>query len=171
MRPERSGVEEGSVLVMVLMAIAALLILGGALSALSLTEGLIARNQEQDAKLYYIAEAGIEAGVAALGCARDHESPLSGCLGGGGYSVQIVPAPGLPENHPYHEHIPQRLLEGQRLVVSEGSLKGRFMVMAVIVEAGENGAGALPGEFDEGHEESDVEEGVVIAEWINPWRL
>lgn len=170
MQPGRSGAEKGAVLVIVLMVIAVLLILGGALSALSLTEGLISRNQEQDAKLYYITEAGIEAGVAALGCSCDYVGPLSGCLGGGGYSVQIVPAPGLPEDHPYHEHIPQRLPEGQRLVISEGSLKGRFMVMAVIVEAGLNEEGALPGGFDGGHEESDVE-GVVIAEWINPWRL
>lgn len=171
MYPERSGIEKGSALVIVLIVTSALLILGGALTALSLSEQLIAHNQEQDAKLYYITEAGIEAGVAALGCSRDYEGPLSGCLGGGGYSVQIVPAPGLPGNHPYHEHIPQRIPEGQRLVIAEGGLKGRFMVMAVIVEAGPNGEeGVFPGGFEELPEESDVE-GVVIAEWINPWRL
>lgn len=162
--------EGGSVLVIVFIVVAALLILGGALAAVTLAESIIAYNQEQDAKLYYITEAGIEAGVTALGCSCNYEGSLSGCLGGGAYSVQIVHWPGLAEGHPYYKHVPQQLPEGQVLVISEGSLQGSFMVMAVIVEAGLNEEGALPGGFDAGDEEFDVE-GVVIAEWINPWRL
>ena len=98
--------ECGSVLVIILIFIAALLILGGALSIVTLSENFIAHNQEEDSKLYYITEAGIEAGVAALSRFYDYDGPISGSLGGGNYNVQVVDEPGLAENHPYYAKIP-----------------------------------------------------------------
>lgn len=68
MRARRDDPERGSLLVMVAVYTAVLLMLGGALLTCAMTEQLIACNQEEEMRLYYIAEAGIEAGVAALAC-------------------------------------------------------------------------------------------------------
>ncbi len=171
MHLEPGSDEGGSALVIVLTVIAALFILGGALSIVTLSECLIAHNQEQDAKLYYITEAGIEAGVAALSCSYDYCGPISGDICGGSYSTQFVQEPGLAEGHAYCTRIPQRLATGQRLVISTGNLEGRSMVMAVIVEmAGETVASISPQIFDDMPDEFGSE-GVVIVEWFEPWRV
>ncbi|MGB4213749.1 MAG: pilus assembly PilX N-terminal domain-containing protein, partial [Dethiobacteria bacterium] len=127
MRARRDDPERGSLLVMVAVYTAVLLMLGGALLTCAMTEQLIACNQEEEMRLYYIAEAGIEAGVAALACFFDYDRPISGSVGDGSYHVRIVPPPGLPESDPHYEMIPQLILPGQRLVISEGKLRGKTM--------------------------------------------
>ncbi len=162
----------GSILVLVLMVTAALLIIGSALLIVTLTESAIAQNQEQDLKLYYITEAGIEAGVALLGCAGDLSgAPITGSLGGGSYSTEIVGEPGLPLQHPYYKRLPQRLAGGRHLVISTGRLKGRIMVMAIIAGVEENPSCDEAPEAGGVWENNSGSGGVVIEEWINPWRL
>ena len=159
MRARRDDPERGSLLVMVAVYTAVLLMLGGALLTCAMTEQLIACNQEEEMRLYYIAEAGMEAGVAALACFFDYDRPISGSVGDGSYHVRIVPPPGLPESDPHYEMIPQLILPGQRLVISEGKLRGKTMAMAAIVEAGNSlssrallaaGTLALEGSFIDG---------------------
>lgn len=171
MNVQHNKAECGSILVIILIFITALLILGGALSIVTLSENFIAHNQEEDARLYYITEAGIEAGAAALSRLYDYDWPINGSVDGGDYDVQIVKEPGLAETHPYYEMIPQRLAGDQRLVISTGSLNGKSMVMAVIVETGEDPVtNAFPNTFEDLPDEFGAE-GVVITEWINSWRL
>ncbi len=163
--------ECGSILVIVLMFVAALFILGSALLVITWTENIIAYNHERDLKLYYITEAGIEAGVAALSCCCNCEEPICGSVGGGDYHVEIVDEPGLDQGHPYVNRIPCRLIEGQRLVISTGSLEGSSMAMAVIVEiTGDSSAGEQTEIAGELPEEPGAE-GVMITEWITMWRL
>ena len=168
----RHGGESGSVLIVLLLFAAALLILGGALSIVTFTESAIARNQEQDTKLYYITEAGIEAGAAALGCCYDYSGKLEGSMGGGSFEVEMAGEPGLPRGHAQYERFPQRLGLGQRMVISKGTLQDQSMIMAVIVERrGEPPAEEPPEEDDDGRPQQTGGEGVVIVEWIDPWRL
>ncbi len=157
--------ESGSILIIVIILAASLLIIGGALLTLAWSENLIACNQEQESRLYYITEAGIEAGAAICCCDSDD---ISGSIGGGSYAVRVVKPPGLPEGDDWCDELPHRLAAGQRLVISEGSLEGNVMIMAVIVEVEESMQ-------DDGY--SDLElpdrsgiEGVVIVEWIKLWR-
>lgn len=138
MRTQRHISERGSVLVMALVFTAALLILGGALSTYTLNENLIAHKQEEETRLYYITESGIEAGVAALSRFFYYDWPISGSIDGGSYNVRIVQSPGLPESDPYYEKVPHPITPDQRLVISEGNLNGKSMVMAVIVEPGDD---------------------------------
>ena len=163
--------ECGSVLVIVLVFVAALFLLGSALLIMTVTENIIAYNHERDIKLYYITEAGIEAAVAALNSCCDCDGPVCGSLGGGSYYAEIVDEPGLGEEHPYFERLPLQLAEGERLVISTGELEESSLVLAVIVEmAGEPAAGEPPETAGEWPEESGAE-GVMIKEWISTWRF
>lgn len=163
--------ESGSILIIILVFTAALLIAGGALTIIVFTESRIAHNQERDAKLYYITEAGIDAGVAALGCRYDYDGPASGGLGGGNFQVEIVKEPGLPKTHTYYGRLPQRIAAGQRLLISRGELEGESMIVAVIVEQRGALAGDVPPVDSGGRPQAHGAEGVVIIEWIGLWRI
>ena len=135
MMGRRGRDSRGSVLVIVLLVFAGLLILGGALAAVSYTEMLIAHNQEQDLKLCYITEAGVEAGIAAVQSSAQCSGPIEGEIGGGSYKVQVEEL-ALEPGHPCYEQLQrwQPGSPGERLVISTGALKGQEMVQAAIVE-------------------------------------
>lgn len=126
----------GSTLVLVLIVMAALLTVGGALATLTMTETLIAQNQALDLKLYYITEAGVEAGVAALNCCFDCSEEITGELGGGSYRVNFRQGPVL-RGEEYYDFLGAVSFDPatQRLVVATGSLEGLQAAMAVIVES------------------------------------
>mgnify|MGYP001089575309 FL=1 len=126
----------GSALVIVLIALASLLTVGGALTTLTVTERTIAHNQEQDLKLYYITESGIEAGVVALNRCFDVSEEITGELGGGSYQVGFRKTPVLRGEKHYD------FLGGvsfdprtQRLIIATGYLQDLGMAMAVIAES------------------------------------
>ena len=112
-----AGVMEecGSTLVAVLILTAALLILSGALICLSLNEQKIVAYQEQELSMYYLTEAGVEAGIAALNADYSFEGPLCGLLGQGSYRVEISPLP-----------------YDRRLVTSTGQLHQRSLKLSVV---------------------------------------
>lgn len=135
MSPPQERDSCGSVLVVVLVVAAVLLILGSALAAISATETLIAHNQEQDLRLYYITEAGVEAALAALRLGLDCGEGIEGEIGGGGYTV-TVERPPLDRDHLYYEQLQhlQPGSPGERLVISTGRLKGQEAAQVVIAE-------------------------------------
>ncbi|MGI6097039.1 MAG: pilus assembly PilX family protein [Dethiobacteria bacterium] len=83
--------EDGSALLTVLAFMLVLTIIGTAFIGNSLTEAKIAVSQMHNVQAYYIAEAGLEIGIAALRCdfgfAPPNGSPLTGVLNGGTYTV------------------------------------------------------------------------------------
>lgn len=81
--------DQGMALVLVLVFTAALLVLGTALITYAVNEKLIANYNSQDIRLYYIAEAGIETGIAALQQDFYYDGNLSGSLDGGSFTVSF----------------------------------------------------------------------------------
>lgn len=77
-------------LVLVLVFTAALLVLGGALLTNAVNEKLIANYNSDEIRLYYLAEAGVEAGIATLREDFSHSDKLSGTLGDGHYQVSFL---------------------------------------------------------------------------------
>jgi hypothetical protein len=128
--------ERGSALVMVLIFCAALLILGGALSTLTLNDNFIAANQVEDSRLYYITEAGIEAGVAAVSRYFNYSDEIEGQIDGGGYETEVIWGPTLSVGHRYYEILKDVQINpmDERLIISTGRLGDREMAMAVIVK-------------------------------------
>lgn len=87
--------ESGMALVMVLVFSSTLLLLGAALLTYSFNEKLIADYQEEEARLYYIAEAGLETGLAALRRDFSHRNRITGAINGGSFKVDFTtPGPG-----------------------------------------------------------------------------
>jgi hypothetical protein len=129
--------ERGSALVMVLIFTAALLILGGALSTFMVNENFMAGNQEKDSRLYYITEAGIEAGVTAVSRYFNWSAgDIRGDIDGGSYRVEILWGPGIPSDHRYYEQLQGLQINpmDERVVISTGLLNDQEMAMAVIVK-------------------------------------
>jgi hypothetical protein len=81
--------EEGLVLVLVLVFTAALLLLGTALISTAASENLIAAYQGQDIRKQYLAEAGLEAGLALIRYDFFSEQVLVGNLMDGSYRVSF----------------------------------------------------------------------------------
>ena len=81
--------EAGLVLVLVLVFTAALLLLGTALISTAASENLIAAYQGQDIRKYYLAEAGLEAGLALIRHDFYCEQVLTGNLMDGSYRVSF----------------------------------------------------------------------------------
>ncbi len=79
--------ERGMALVMVLVFIGALMLLGTVMLTYSFNENTIADYQARETTLYYLAEAGLEAGIAALGQDFDHQGQLTGTLTEGHFTV------------------------------------------------------------------------------------
>lgn len=82
--------ENGMALVMVLVFITVLLLLGGAVLTYAMNELTIAGYHADELALYYIAESGIEAGIAALNGDPSHRESLAGELAGGTYRVEFT---------------------------------------------------------------------------------
>lgn len=116
--------DRGSALVMVLIFTAALLMIGSFFLRLSLTEARISSNHRDEVALWYLAEAGAEVGVGVLSKDFNHETPVEGEIGGGGYQVNFVIPP--DPDYPF-------LLEDQRLVISRGNLYDREFTLQVLV--------------------------------------
>lgn len=79
--------DQGMALVLVLIFTAALMVLGTALIYYAVNEKLIANFNVLDIRLYYIAEAGAEAGIALLQEEFNYNGTLNGTVGGGSYAV------------------------------------------------------------------------------------
>lgn len=109
--------ERGSALVIVLVATASLLILGGALMNYSLNERFIATHQERNVNLYYIAEAGIEEGVAVKRRSFHHSQGFEGEIGKGRYEVSF-----------------EFISMDKWKIISTGYLGDENLTLAVIVE-------------------------------------
>ncbi|HOL17295.1 MAG TPA: hypothetical protein PLY40_03295 [Bacillota bacterium] len=87
--------EQGMALVIVLFFCTTLLLLGTALMTFAFNEIMISGYQEEEAQLYYIAEAGLEAGLATLQNDFTHQASLNGTLNGGSFQVVFTtPSPG-----------------------------------------------------------------------------
>lgn len=113
--------DRGSVLVAVLIFTAVLLVLGAALLAHSVSEKLIAAYHLLDTKRYYVAEAGLEAGMAVLEADFNHREAFGGSLGGGTYAVRYV----FPDQE-------GSLDLHQRKIVSRGVLEGEAISLELI---------------------------------------
>jgi hypothetical protein len=79
--------EDGLVLALVLVFTGALLLLGTALISTAANEKLIATYQAQDIRKHYLAEAGLEAGLAVLQHDFNSDLVLTGNLMDGSYLV------------------------------------------------------------------------------------
>ncbi|MFO8192473.1 MAG: hypothetical protein R6U08_06875 [Bacillota bacterium] len=82
--------EKGMALVLVLLFTGVLVIIGGAMINFALNDQLITNYQAQDLQKYYLAEAGLTAGLAALSQDFSCEGLFEGSLGGGTYRVTIT---------------------------------------------------------------------------------
>jgi hypothetical protein len=155
----------GSVLVLVLVVMATLFTVGGALTMLALTETAIAHNQEQELKLYYITEAGIEAGMAALNNCFEYSEEITGELGGGCYRVVIRQGP-VMRGDQHYDFLGDVSFDSvtQRLVIATGSLGGLQMAMAVIAESTPLAGKALAVSNRLALEESTINGGVHCGE-------
>ncbi len=80
----------GMALVLVLVFTAVLLLLGAALLGNALSEKMITAYQEQELQLKYLAEAGLEAGIALLQTDFHYNQILSGTLMGGSFRVSFA---------------------------------------------------------------------------------
>lgn len=116
--------DQGMALVLILIFTAALMVLGTALLTFAVNEKLIANYNTLDIRLYYIAEAGAEAGIALLQEEFNYSGDLSGSIGGGSYKVSFFDIDSY-----------------SRDVVSVGTLNGYDKTVTVTM--------ALDGEADE----------------------
>ena len=80
---------QGMALVLILVFTAALMVLGAAIISFAVNEKLIANYNALDIRLYYIAEAGLEAGIAVLQEDFYENSLISGTMGDGSYNVSF----------------------------------------------------------------------------------
>ena len=119
-----ASADQGMALVLVLIFTAALMVLGTALLTFAVNEKLIANYNTLDIRLYYIAEAGAEAGIALLQEEFNYSGDLSGSIGGGSYKVSFYDIDSY-----------------SRDVVSVGTLNGYDKTVTVTM--------ALDGEADE----------------------
>jgi len=84
---KEEGYAKGSVLVYLLVGTAGILVLGAVLLALSTTEHLISYNGDRQIKAHYLAEAGLDVGIAALSQNFLYHQDITGELDGGTYAV------------------------------------------------------------------------------------
>ena len=107
------------VLVILLLFTATLLILGGALLNFALTEKLIALYNSSDVEKYYLAEAGLEIGIAILREDFYYQEPVHGSLGRGTYQVTF-----------------SDINEELRLITSEALVENDFLRLTLLVRGG-----------------------------------
>ncbi len=114
--------ENGMALVLVLIFSGALMVVGAALITHACNEKLIANYNTLDKRLYYLAEAGAEAGIAALQGDFYFSGELNGTLGEGSYTIIFTVVD-----------------QTQRDIISYALLDGYKRALAVRVEQDENG--------------------------------
>lgn len=131
--------ERGAALVMVLVFTGALMLLGAALLTYSFNEIIIADYHAREAVLYYIAEAGLEAGIAALRQDFNRMEGLAGELAEGHFTVV------------FSDISPER-----RLITSTATEQSRGFVKTVSAELLYEPAG--------GEDEADA----IQVVWIKP---
>lgn len=117
--------DNGSVLVLVLVLTAALLVLGGALIVYATSDATISHHQKKDTRLYYIAEAGVEAGVAALSKNYNYTATIVSEIQNGTYTVDFI--------IPWHHDFPE-LEADERVIISQGELDGKTLTLRVVVK-------------------------------------
>ncbi len=110
--------ERGTVLLLVLVAMQLLLVMSSSLFSIAMVERQISHYQGQDICLHYLAEAGLELGVASLKEDFHRAHPLEGEMAGGFYRVTFETVD--PET---------------RRVISTARLEGHELLLAVLVEA------------------------------------
>lgn len=81
--------QQGMALILVLVFSAALMVLGSALISFAVNEKLITTYSNSNIRLYYLAEAGIEAAIALLQEDSTFTGTLNGQLNGGTYQADI----------------------------------------------------------------------------------
>ncbi len=104
-------------LVLILVFTAALMVLGTALLSYAANERQIADYYCQDPAKYYLAEAGLETGLAALQKDFYYDQEIAGALGPGSFRVRF-----------------EDVSDNRRLVISEGLLEGYRLELTVLVE-------------------------------------
>lgn len=113
--------QKGMAVVLVLVFCAALMVLGSALISYAVNEKLITAYNNSNIRLYYIAEAGIEATVAVLRADNTFTGLLSGDLNGGSYLTEV-----------------NSLEQSEIMVISRASLDQYEKYLTVILEIGED---------------------------------
>ncbi len=109
--------ERGMALVLVLVFTAALMVFGTAMLTYAVTEQQIADYSSEDKTKYYLAESGLEVGLAALHKDFYRDQEIRGTLGKGNFSVNF-----------------SELNENRRTIISEGFLGEYSIKLQVIVE-------------------------------------
>ncbi len=104
-------------LVLVLVFTAALLSFGAALLTYAVNEKLIASYHGHDAAKYYLAESGLEVGLAVLHKDFYYGPELRGSLDAGTFTVSF-----------------SDLSENRRMIISEGQLGEYSLTLNVVVE-------------------------------------
>jgi hypothetical protein len=117
---------EGMALVLVLVFTAALMVLGTALINFAVNEKLITNYNSLDIRLYYIAEAGAEVGIAILKQDFEYSGDLNGAIGGGTYLVSF-----------------KTISSYQREITAVGSLDGYSKKLKVTAEIVETSTGEI----------------------------
>jgi len=115
-RYNRSG-EGGMALVLVLVFTAALMVYGTALLTYAFNEKQIAAYYCQDPAKHYLAESGLEAGLAALHKDFYYDREIRGSLDEGTFTVSFADD-----------------TEYRRLIISEGLFEDYSLVLTAVVE-------------------------------------
>ena len=115
--------QKGMAVVLVLVFCAALMVLGSALISYAVNEKLITAYNSSNIRLYYIAEAGVEAAIAVLHADDTFTGLISGDLNGGSYLAEI-----------------SSLAQSEILVISRASLDQYEKYLTVILEIDEDGS-------------------------------
>lgn len=114
--------QKGMALVLVLVFSTALMVLGSALISYAVNEKLITTYSNSNIRLYYLAEAGIEAAIALLQEDSTFSGTLNGQLNGGTYQADIDSSD-----------------QSAIIVRSRASLGKYDKYLTIILEAGEEG--------------------------------
>ena len=108
--------EKGMALVLVLVFTAVLMVCGTALMTYAVNEKLIANYQGQDMVKFYLAESGVEVGLAALQENFYFDSEIRGTLPAGSFRVTF-----------------EDVTETERRIISEGLIEDYSLVLNVTV--------------------------------------
>lgn len=117
---------KGMALVLVLVFTAALMVLGTALISFAVNEKLITNYNSLDIRLYYIAEAGAEVGIAILKQDFDYNGEFNGAVGDGTYTVSF-----------------KTISSHQREITAVGTLEDYSKKLKVTVEIVETSTGDI----------------------------
>ena len=109
--------EKGMALVLVLVFSAVLMVCGTAMITYSVNEKMISNYQNQDTFKYYLAESGVEIGLAALQNDFFFDAEIRGTMTEGSFTVNFTD-----------------VTENERVIISEGFLEDYCLVLHVTVK-------------------------------------